>query len=125
MDCDAEKPPSLPPNTSGSVAPAGPVITAGSKKVRDAVPPGCPFRSNWPLFAGSVRDTTLAAPTNTNRDPVPLNVAAVAPAEGVKPEPAGSLTPFQLPTQLAIGRLFAPKVRFAGTTNVMLTGALA
>src|SRR5439155_916184 len=117
MDCDAEKPPSLPPNTSGSVAPAGPVITAGSKKVRDAVPPYAP--ATW------LTDGVTVAPTNTNRDPVPLNVAAVAPAEGVKPEPAGSLTPFQLPTQLAIGRLFAPKVRFAGTTNVMLTGALA
>src|SRR5205809_447417 len=83
MDCDAEKPPSLPPNTSGSVAPAGPVITAGSKKVRDAVPPGCPFRSNWPLFAGSVRDTTLATPGNTvpklsGRTPVTL----VCPARG-------------------------------------------
>src|SRR2546427_6001111 len=65
MDCDAEKPPSLPPNTSGSVAPAGPAITAGSKKVRDAEPPGCPFRSNWPLFAGSLRDTTPATPGNT------------------------------------------------------------
>src|SRR6266571_1316344 len=83
MDCDAEKPPSLPPNTSGSVAPAGPVITAGSKKVRDAVPPGCPFRSNSPLFAGSVRDTTLATPGNTvpklsGRTPVTL----VCPARG-------------------------------------------
>src|SRR6266516_1417160 len=84
MDCDPEKPPSPPPNTSGSVAPAGPVITAGSKKVRDAVPPGCPFTSNSPLFAGSVRDTTLATPGNTvpklsGRTPVTL---VCCPARG-------------------------------------------
>src|SRR6266550_8835124 len=62
---DWEYPASLPPNSSGSVAPAGPVITTGRVNVSAAWVSCGPVKSNCPAFAALVRGTTVGTPGST------------------------------------------------------------
>jgi len=61
----SEYPASLPPNDSGIVALAGPVITSGSTNVSSTWLFLVPTRSNWPLLVGSVREMTRGTPGRT------------------------------------------------------------
>ncbi len=56
--------------------------------------------------------------------PVPLKVALLPDADGVKLVPVGALVVFQFPVHVPIGRLTPPEVRFVGNTKFMLTTAL-
>src|SRR5207245_1742380 len=61
-DWVGEYPASSAPNKTGSVAPSGPVITAGRTNVSCTSRFFFPDRSNRPLITASVRATTLAMP---------------------------------------------------------------
>ena len=86
MFCDCEYPASLPPNVSASVAPPGPVRTEGRVKVSWPCVPCGPWIMNCPLFAASVRDTTVGTPGSSVpklKDWTPVTAIGRCPKTGV------------------------------------------